>query len=301
MLHADDDLRHDLGSDERARESMVWNVLLPDEELYAIGYITIKSTEEATRLLVVFGGEGEPLLDIAPDVPFEGRDLDEFTLGGMRITQPLRSRAMTASYAGERLGLDYRFDAIHEPFDFERNRDGCAPVAATNRFEQAGRIAGTLTADGREVAFDTTGHRDHSWGVRDYEAILHWKWISAQAGPALAVHAMHTWYQGRQYTNGYVWRDGELSPIVDLRAGISYDGNAMQRSAEIELIDELGRTTDVQADYFAGGFLPFAGVVMAEAGCRVEIAGEPGVGVVELGWQPQYFEYLRGRGAASVV
>jgi hypothetical protein len=235
MLTESDDLRHELGSDPDARESLVWNVLLPDAERYAIGYVTLKPSMESTRLLVIFGPDGDPVIEIAADRPFEGEDLDDFAIARMHISQPVRSQAMTVEYAGEQAGLRYRFDAVHAPFDFARNADGCAPVAATNRFEQAGRITGTLSSDGEDIDFATTGHRDHSWGVRDYGSIQHWKWISAQAGPDTAIHAMHTWFQGRQYTNGYVFRDGELSPIVELRVQTEYDAEMMQRRATFAL------------------------------------------------------------------
>jgi hypothetical protein len=299
MLTENDDLRHDLGDDPDARESMVWNVLLPAAGRYAIGYVTIKPSAESTRLLVVFGGDEDPIIDIAADRPFEGRDLDAFTIAGMHIEQPERLRTMTVAYEGERASLRYRFRALHEAFDFARNDDGCAPVAATNRFEQAGRIDGTLSIDGESTHFATTGHRDHSWGVRDYDAIQHWKWISAQAGSGTAIHAMHTWFQGRQYTNGYVLREGLLSPVVDLRVRTDYDASIMQRRAAFTLRDAAGRTTEAEAESFASGFLPFGGVVMAEAGCRFTIAGADGIGVFEQGWPPTYLEYLRHRSLAS--
>jgi hypothetical protein len=288
-----DDLRHDIGTDPDARESKVFNVLLPDEGIFVIGYFTMKATTETTRILIVLETDAAPVVDIAPDQPFEGADLDDFTVAGMHVTQPERSRSMTVAYTGDRIGLDYRFDAIHEPFSFDRNADGVAPVAATNRFEQAGRIAGTVTFDGREIPFDTTGHRDHSWGVRDYDSILHWKWISAQAGPETAIHAMHIWYQGRQYTNGYVFLDGLLSPIVDLKVRATYDDQVVQRTGDFTILDEAGRTTTAHADYFAGAPVPLGNVVMVEAGCRFSIAGRDGVGVFEQGWQPAYYEHLR--------
>lgn len=298
MLAADDDLRHDLGSVPMARESMVWNVLLPDQQRYAIGYFTMKPSTESTRLLVVFGPDGEPLIDVAPDQEFEGENLDDFIVAGMRIAQPERSKSMTVTYSGDDVGLDYRFDALHEPFDFERNADGCTPVAATNRFEQAGRISGALTVGGDVLPFATTGHRDHSWGVRDYRAILHWKWISAQAGPSLAMHAMHTWYQGRQFTNGYVARDGLLSPVTELVVRADFDADVMQRAADLTLTDEAGRTTNAAAEFVAGGFLPLGDIAMAEAGCRFQIDGHDGIGVLEYGWQPAYLAHLRGGAAA---
>jgi hypothetical protein len=287
------DRGHDLGSDPRARESLLWNVVLPNRKLFVIAYFTRKATPEAALVFVAFGPDGPVALELAPEVEIEGDDLGEFAAGPLTVrhTEPLVG--VEVAYTGERIELDCRFAGFHDAWDFERNLDGCAPVAATNRFEQSGEIEGTLRVDGREIPFATTGHRDHSWGVRDYPAILHWKWISAQAGPDLAFHAMHTWWRGRQYTNGYVWRDGTLSGIVDLRVDTEYDAELLQQSARFEICDEAGRSTFASAERFAGGFLPLGDVVMAEAGCRFDIHGRDGVGVFEQGWQPGYLEHLR--------
>src|SRR5438094_599627 len=56
-------------------------------------------------------------------------------------------------------------------------------LPADGRFEQSGRVQGTLRVAGRTIPFDTTAHRDHSWGTRDWSSLHHWKWISGQGGP----------------------------------------------------------------------------------------------------------------------
>jgi hypothetical protein len=38
-----------------------------------------------------------------------------------------------------------------------------------------------------------------------------------------------------------------------------------------------------------------------EAGCRFRIEGRDGVGVVELGWQPQYLEHLQTKRHEPVI
>ena len=208
-----------------------------------------------------------------------------------RCKSPLRCLASGASSIP-----GHRFDGLFDPFLYGSHGDGCPPRVATDRFEQCGLIRGTLTVDGRAVPFDTTGHRDHSWGVRDYGAMMHWNWVSAQAGPELAIHANHNWYQGKQFTNGYVFRDGLLSPITSLKIDAAYDERLLAREVDFTLEDEAGRTTRAHSEYFAGGFItPFEQTfVWAESGHRFEIEGEEGVGMFEQGWQSFDLEHLRG-------
>jgi hypothetical protein len=294
MLEPHDDLRHDIGDDPEARESIAWNLVFPEHDVFGFGYFTRKANDESTRILGLFDPDGGITMEAASDQPLEGTDLDDFTVDGMHIAQPDRLSSMTVSFAGERLSLDYSFAAMHEAWSYAHHGDGCPSPVATNRFEQCGRIRGTLTIDGQEIPFDTTGHRDHSWGVRDYDAIIHWNWVSAQAGPDLSIHANHTWFQGKQYTNGYVFRDGTLSPVVDLKIRASYDEQLRPLTAEFQLLDEAGRTTAAESEYFAGGFVaPFGDFVWSETGCRFSLEGQDGVGMFEQGWQAADIEHLR--------
>lgn len=293
MLSPEDDLRHRLPDRPDAHESLMWNVVLPDEKLFVIVYVAVTGSGDVTRLFIAFGADGQPFVLDGAAGALDGQELDDFSVAGLRVRQTEPLRAAELSLSAEPGALEYRFQSVHEAFDFKRNRDGCPPPAAENRFEQSGLIQGQLTLGERVVPFDTTGHRDHSWGVRDYPAFLHWKWISAQAGPDLAFHAMSTWWQGKVVTNGYVLREGILSPIVDLDVDVEYDDQMMQRAGHITMTDENGRTTRADAEFAVGGFVPLGVVTMAEAGCHFTIEGRDGVGVLEQGWPPDYVEHLR--------
>lgn len=200
---------------------------------------------------------------------------------------------MGMAYDGDGVRLQCDFEAMHPMFGFGANVDGCCPVLADDRSEQAGLVRGSITIDDREVPFDTTGHRDHSWGPRDYRALFHWKWVSLQAGPETAVHVTQAWYQGQTWLNGYVLRGGELSPVTSCRARMAFDDDMIHRSAELRLVDELGRQTLVEAERFAAGIIPIPGTSVVETGCRCSIAGQEGAGGVELAWSSDYHDYLR--------
>jgi hypothetical protein len=84
-------------------------------------------------------------------------------------------------------------------------------------------VQGVLSLNGREVPIDTTGQRDHSWGRRDWATFQDWKWISAQAGHELAVNVMVSHARGETSHNGYVFREGVVTPIVEARIAARYD------------------------------------------------------------------------------
>jgi len=233
------------------------------------------------------------LLDEVRDVALEGDEFDDFRVGRLRLRQPDPLRTWEVEYAGEEMQLDVRCTALHRAFSYWENPNG-SPLAFTshNRIEQCGTLEGTLRHRGRIVEVRTTGHHDHSWGMRDWPAIQHYKWIAAQAGPELAVHAAQVIWRGRVMVNGYVLRDGVFSPLVDARFDGTYEADLHPRTVELELRDAAGRVTRARGERFAGTTFPFPGVELTETGCRFEVEGRPGVGLVEMLWPEGYRAHM---------
>jgi hypothetical protein len=215
------------------------------------------------------------------------------------VTDPLR----TAELAVELEGVSFRvsYEAMHPPFSYRENRDGCPPYAADDRFEQACRVQGVLSLNGREVPIDTTGQRDHSWGRRDWATFQDWKWISAQAGPELAVNVMVSHARGETSHNGYVFREGVVTPIVEARIAAWYDEGFLQTRADVDIVDESGRTTRLTLERFAiFGFEAGGRAWLNEAGCSATIDGVDAVAHFECGWDRDYAATQADRERGSV-
>ncbi|MFX0168622.1 MAG: hypothetical protein ACFE89_04600 [Candidatus Hodarchaeota archaeon] len=67
------------------------------------------------------------------------------------------------------------------PFVYDAKQAYQQGVLEQEHYEQACFAKGAIRlADGKEYDIDCLGHRDHSWGLRDYAAIDEWNWIAAQ-------------------------------------------------------------------------------------------------------------------------
>ena len=66
------------------------------------------------------------------------------------------------------------FTAWTEPFAFG---SGLTEGVALRHYEQPGAVAGTLTVGAERFTIDGAGMRDHSWGVRDWQGVPHWRWM----------------------------------------------------------------------------------------------------------------------------
>lgn len=293
MLKAEDDLRHPLRPGRHSRESLFYDLVLPDEELLVFTYTWVDADDRAGHLFAVVAGEERLAVSASDGVPVGRRDFGDWRVEGpdghvwVRHAEPLTSASYGAAAEGAELRAE--FTGTHEAFDYARNEDGCPDFIADNRFEQAGRLRGTLTLHGREIPFDTTGHRDHSWGTRDWDAIQNWKWVSAQVDDGLALNVMVMHARGETTYHGYVVADGELEAVDRVRTRTEYDANWWQKSLTMTITDTAGRTTEVTGRRYALlNFQAGERITLNEAAFRGTVNGREARMHVENGWDRSY-------------
>jgi hypothetical protein len=190
--------------------------------------------------------------------------------------------------------LAIRFEGLHEPFSWHENAGGCPEWVAIDRYEQSCRTQGTLTLGDRRVDFTAAGHRDHSWGARNWNMLQHWKWMNATAGDDLTLHAMSMDVKGERIVQGYLNRDGTVSPLVSIDAHADVDEQMIHRRVTADLVDEAGRSARLEAEYSAGWQMPIEPLLLNEISMTATIDGRPAVAHIELGWLADYVQRLVG-------
>ena len=286
MLQRTDDLRHPLRTGPHARESLFYNALLPNEDIMIFIYTWVDAQSNAGHLVTVVGdNDVRHAVSAIDGVPVGDRDFDDWRVQGLALRHSELLERAEITFTGEDMALRATFTGLHPAFDYAQNEDGCPSIIADNRFEQSGRVTGTLVLNGRTIEFNTTGHRDHSWGTRDWDSIQDWKWVSAQAGEELTLNVLRMHWRGETTVHGYVYREGAVHPVTDVRTRARYDENWWQTALEMTVRDDQGRDTVLSARRYA--LLRFeAGEKLAlhEAGCRARIDGRPAVAHFECGW-----------------
>lgn len=297
------DGRHRLGSGPLARESLVFMLQLPEHDVAAFIYTWVTGQGKAGSAFVVFGeAVGDtPIADFCDgiEVP-ETANFDDWTVGkvAVRHGEPFAGAEVTVAPGG-RASMSYRFEAVHPPYAYGSHADGCPGWVAENRIEQSGRVSGELVLDGRRIPFETMGHRDHSWGSRDWFFSQHWKWLEAQAGDDTVVHFWAVEALGRTVLRGYVLRDGEMAEVTGAAVSFDHDQQLRHTAVRADVTDDAGRTTRVEGRTFA--LYPFVvspQFTLNEASMAVTIDGKPGVGHVEMGWPSDYLAHVAQRDLA---
>jgi hypothetical protein len=202
---------------------------------------------------------------------------------------------------GEGTSFALVFTGIHAAFDYARNRSGCPPAMATNRFEQAGRLMGALRLKGKDLNIAAFCQRDHSWGVRDWDAIRHYKWLAVQAGDKAAINLFSSIVRGELAFNGYVYDGGDVTGVVHAEIKTGYGEDAIShRQIVASIVDERGKTTVVEGTVYALTTLPLDQSIVFEGAGRFVLNGQQGTGVAEYLWPASYVEHMRKLGAYPV-
>ena len=291
-----DDLRHRPAAGQRMRDSLFWNLIVPEESLALRVYVFVNHRGRSGYNVCVWGGDRKPIVEQHLGQVDPEADFDDWDDAGLRLTQPEVRRSAHLHYDSDRIQLDYDFQALHDAFSYRQNPGGLPEWFAQNRFEQAGRVTGVLKVDGRTLDFDRIAHRDHSWGPRNWGYPHHWKWLLAHTPSGRALNGFIWIAEGEWGFNGYVLRDGRPVAIdAFTRQAAQYDDAMDHTRLDAEIRDVEGHTTTLVLESFGMvrmGHGDALGTIIMEAGCRAEIDGEAGGGQFETHWPVRYLEHL---------
>lgn len=298
LLDPKNDLRHTIKVRPKARESVAYMMQMVDEGLFVTVYTWISVDGLVGRAVSVDGPGvgGKPVVEYVEGVTGgEDQDFDDWNVAGVTLRHVDLLQKAIIGYEGEEMQVDLTFDALHPAFAHSSQPDprGHPEFVADDRLEQCGRATGTVTIRGKAYPVDTWMHRDHSWGVRDWSQTQHHKWFTAET-PSFNVYVFQIFGHGEVWLYGYVDRDGTVARVTSAKFDVEYESEIYgQKAARIELTDELGRTTIIDAETYA--LIPFPvdeNSKLHEAGMRTRIEGESGVGHLGILWPIAYADAL---------
>lgn len=289
------DARHELVDQPNARESLAFVVGIAEAQCAFIAYTWVNAESKAGSALAVFGpGVGdEPVFEHADGIPVPAdQGFDDWRAGAITVRHGEPLKQASIAFAGEHASVDYTFEGMHDAYNYGQHPSGCPWYLADDRFEQSGRVKGTLTIGDRVVEFDQTGHRDHSWGTRNWGAIQHWKWIWAQTPEGSAVHILESFGLGVREVHGYVHKDGVIAEVVGLKdATFDIGPDLFHKDYAATLVDNEGReTTMTYRPHSRFAFPVSPEATMHEVSMIATIDGVEGPGHVEMGWPNDYLK-----------
>lgn len=283
------------------RESIAYVIPLPKHDLGMIFYTWVHSLGKdgkgrAGSAAIVYGpAVSEPVFEVHDNIFVDdAAAFDDWRVGPAALSMSDDMLSARIEFAGKEVQLDVTWDALNPSFGFGFNRNGCPQWLAWDRTEQGGHYRGTLKVGDLSIELDNLGHRDHSWGMRDWGGATHWKWWNIMGPNRTAIHAMEIQALGRTTLHGYVQKDGVIGTLLTLDSDIEYDDRMMQTKVSMKLTDDEGRVTEVVCTQGADLVWPVsARCLLHEASMLATIDGKEGVGYIEMMWPPEYIEHHR--------
>lgn len=310
------DNRHKLKKDAASRDSIALMLLIPEQNVAGWVYPTVNGEGVAVTAVCLFGDAFEsPIFEqFSEAVPAE-MDFYDWKTGGltMKIGEP--HRTLSISWRGDKINLDFEFEALHPSYAFSMGPEGSPPYYGDDRTEQHGVITGRIEAAGKSFDFETIMVRDHSWGPRVWGLNQHHKWVHA-ATRETSFHFFEMQSFGKTHLQGFLHKDGLMSQIKAVDYDFQLDDNLVLKSMDVTVTDMENRTataactvyahvtaTDLEnetknsaADAEADEHYSFDKdqlIELNEAALKVSIDGRQGVGWAEFSWNRNYFLYAR--------
>jgi hypothetical protein len=296
ILDLTHDERHVLRKVPNARESVPYLLNLPEEGIGLFTYTWVNEAGEAGAVIAVFGpGVGPtPYVEKLADRPVPASmNFDNWEIEGLHMQQDLKFNKAHVQWKSEKIELDLNFEATHPPYAYGSDPRGCMSYIADDRIEQSGVAVGTLRIGDRVIKFNTTAHRDHSWGTRDWHAAQNWKWVQAQSGKDVAVHFWIMEALGKTELRGYVFKENRMSLVTHVDFEFVYEGalNAKHWSAKVTDADQ--RVTTLGVEVVSRFVLnPDPACCLNEHAGRALIDGNPGVAWIEMMWPESYRNHI---------
>lgn len=191
----------------------------------------------------------------------------------------------------KRVQFKILFESLNEIFDYRECVSGRKEIVsgrvASEHLEQFGRATGSMSVDGSGFEISALGERDHSWGVRDWNAPKMWVWLTCQFSEEHALNVTKLVMGDEEVDAGFVHKRGRNLPVISAEIETRYSEGGVPSSLKLRLKDGEGRLHDIDATIEKMATLPFRSEdgkhlsILYEPLARYEQGGETGYGVAE--------------------
>jgi len=314
---ADEDL-HPLEDDPRARESVYFNVQEPGGLCLVFSLGVRKDKGEALLALilpekgVLFGLDRAAVLPRGASVRVGGAEvfwnptrLSIRTRLALHEPSSFPPAALPLLLSPRTLpvSVELTFRPTTPAIDLSLCLDGAGRRAlrplGDHHIEQTGVWEGDVIVDGHHTSVSGTGSRDHSWGLRDWDAADYWRLFTVGFGDELALHALSVGIAGGRTDGGFVWRQGRAERITRIEHATA--PSSSWNSLELEVLTAAGstlylrgtrwRTITVPVQLERRPWLHLLGrpyrLILHENYTRYEISGRSGYGMAEFTERPR--------------
>ncbi|MHA1264569.1 MAG: DUF7065 domain-containing protein [Candidatus Helarchaeota archaeon] len=288
MITDQDEHLHQPQSVPLWRESYYFNVMDPENNIFSVATMGYMPYEQESHYFAITYVDGHLFTHISFPKLKDKKEFKENPSDGIQSFTILKEhKEWEIEIKERRYRLSYkwkgRFPVYEYPGGWQTKN-----ILEQAHYEQSGIVEGVFTfKDGKTRKISGYGHRDHSWGVRDWVQIDAWYWTSVQfQNGEIALNSWLNFVKGSYYTHGFISSAKENIPIRKIEVeAIEYDSNSAPKNSTFILIDQKGKEYRLTAETIYIIKLPQISkegtAYIYETISKFELEGELGYGVAE--------------------
>jgi hypothetical protein len=126
------------------------------------------------------------------------------------------------------------------------------------------------------------GHRDHSWGIRDWSVMDKYRLFCCAFSKDLAFNLWEGWINNKKFLKGYVFDGSKNCKIIQSQLYTRYEKNSKKpKDADISFLDELGRNFNIKCSTQFSIPVPPNNSIMYESLADMYYKNDHGIGLSE--------------------
>jgi hypothetical protein len=167
----------------------------------------------------------------------------------------------SASKIPTKVQFDLIFETLNPVFNYREcvsgEKEAISRTIASEHLEQFGKITGLLIMDGKEYNIHGLGERDHSWGVREWNAPKMWAWLNCQFNEKCALNVTKLVMGNVEIDAGYFFDGATNRPLVKVKIDTIFGKDGSPDSLSMLLTDKKGKEYSIDAEVLKKAVLPF--------------------------------------------
>ena len=294
----DTDIVHPKGGHTEWNESFYFSFYDKKNDICAFMRIGLKPNKPLKNMFCFFMLPDGSYIGLKDDEKYENDSLVAKNLSFHKI-QPEKKWNLTfdgkllnfANGKPVEVSFDFDFESLNSIFDYRDCVSGIkekiSQSVASEHLEQFGKANGNLKVGNNQYSIDGLGERDHSWGVRDWNAPKMWIWLTCQFSEESALNVTKLTVSEGEVDAGFININGENIPLMKATIDTVYSKDGSPVKFTMDLLDKKGDLHKVNAKIIKNVKLPFTSgdgkkqSIMHETLSEYEMNGEIGYGIAE--------------------
>jgi hypothetical protein len=187
-------------------------------------------------------------------------------------------------YISRKIEFDILFTPLNKVYQYVNHAsDLIFSRVGSQHYEQFGVFEGEVRFKNQEIKIDPCfGHRDHSWGIRDWSAVDYYRLFCCAFSFEFAFNLWEGCIAGQEFVKGYVFDGRRNMSIIESKVNtICKAGARAPMKATIQIVDEENRKYNITSSILHTIPLPPRQSIMYEMTAEMRTGNLGGCGLQE--------------------